>query len=333
MRRSDGARATDGGGDGRLSGPEGDQDLGGATSSAWTTGTNWSGNTVPVAGDDVVITSAGTNAPTLSASRSIGSLSFTGTKTLTLANTGTVLTVTGVVPTTTFGVNFTGTGDVITGTGTINAANGINVATGGSATITVGANGLTVTGVLSKVGTGTLALSLPSSSDVLALTSAGSSVTSVTFTGSSRTLQLGANATLTVDNQAALSGGANNLITLGGPNSALTGLAGFTFGSTGTIPCARTTLRGNCRHASGALHGDRRHADNGQHRHRHCPHPDKQHLGRYAAIQCRGQHSRNTHTQQRHAEAQRRNRGTDGLQSLRCSGPARSLGWNASLAR
>ncbi len=194
----------------------------GATNTAWTTGTNWSCAHAPTSSDDVVITSSGTNNPTISTSTTILSLSVS-TKTLTI--TGGTFTVLGNVT-----INSTIT---MSGGSTLNV--GGNLTNNGSLSAD-GSNGNTVTfngtsGAQTLGGTGTTTLRNltinPSSGGTVTLAqnvtlnsgSGGGGVLSLTV--SSGTLDLGA---FTVGG----SGSANrNLVVSSGAKLRLGGAANF----------------------------------------------------------------------------------------------------------
>jgi hypothetical protein len=105
----------------------------GNTSNSWSTAGNWSLNTVPTTGDNVVISSNGTNAPVLDADMTIPagkSLTISGTGTLTIAP-GKTLTIAGTADfggkAVTFKSDATGSGMFGPLTGTLTNATNVKV--------------------------------------------------------------------------------------------------------------------------------------------------------------------------------------------------------------
>ncbi|HEV8409967.1 MAG TPA: Ig-like domain-containing protein, partial [Gemmatimonadaceae bacterium] len=151
----------------------------GATSTAWTTSTNWTPSGVPVAGDSVFIPSGG-NQPTISAAVTVKHLTVGFGATLTFASSPT-LTVTGNFTDngTTAGagtVDLNGTGTVagpiaqnvtVTGTYTASASASMAGTVSVSGSLTLGGHAMGIAGTFATTGTGTLTMN--NSADVLSI--------------------------------------------------------------------------------------------------------------------------------------------------------------------
>ncbi|MDO7846263.1 alginate lyase family protein [Hymenobacter sp. M29] len=113
----------------------------GASSTAWTTPGNWSTNAVPTAADNVIISGTAPNAPTLSASQAVRSLTLSTSAVLTLPAAAT-LTLSG---------NLLNNGGAFAGAGTVALAGSSPQTLGGSSAstfqnLTVGAASAILTG-------------------------------------------------------------------------------------------------------------------------------------------------------------------------------------------
>jgi hypothetical protein len=221
----------------------------GTTSAAWGTATNWDSGTVPTSADAVEIATS-SNAPILSSSTTIASLKIDTGMTLTLSGSSTKLNA-GTT-------SLVGTGSII-GVGTLQSSvttSGGNVA----ATITASGGTLDVTGTITGahivLATGT------GGSDWLKLDGAGSTAASMTFGGTSGTLEIGLGGGLTLTS--ALTVGSNT-VKLDSATSTLTDAAGVTLGTgaitgLGTVTAAVTatgaaniTANGGTLHVTGAV--------------------------------------------------------------------------------
>jgi Hint domain-containing protein/uncharacterized protein DUF4347 len=168
----------------------------GNTSTDWGTSTNWTPSGTPGTNDTVTIGTT-TRSPTLSASTHIKTLTISGSDTLTLSGSTTTLTVS-------TGTTLSSSGG-ITGVGTVvSTITGTSTCTG---TITASGGTLDLSGNVTN--SGSLRLSTGAGATDRLKLDGTASATSMTFGGSTGTLELGTAGALTLTN--ALSIGSNTV--------------------------------------------------------------------------------------------------------------------------
>ena len=197
----------------------------GTSSTAWSTAANWSPSGVPASSDDVFIGST-TNSPTLSSTTTILSLTINGSDTLTLSSSPTLTVTNGTMLSSSGGVR---------GVGKLTSA--VTASSTSTATITATGGTLEITGAIadntSNNGTAFLKLAIGSAATDRLLLDAASTATSLTFAGTTGTLELNTNSSLTLTN--ALAVGSNTVKLDTGPGVPLLNVSAGITVSTGTI--------------------------------------------------------------------------------------------------
>jgi hypothetical protein len=207
----------------------------GTTSTDWSTASNWNNSHVPALNDTITIqTVTRTNfAPTLStSSATLKSLTISGTTSLTIAS-GATLTVTN-------GTSLTSSGG-ITGNGVVSST----IAATATSTATITASGGTLEIQQAITNSGALKLAVSSGASDTLLLDAASAATSLTFSGSTGTLELNTSGALTLTSPLAIGANTVKLDAAGTAQLTAAGvtLAGGTISGTGSLAGA-TALTG-----------------------------------------------------------------------------------------